>query len=65
MAINYYYAIQIFHELLKVKILKYDVNLGRQHRSLFRSLPSCYLSMSPEIQYLSKNQHQQEKSFTV
>ena len=25
------------------------------NRLLFRSLPSCYLSMSPEIQHLSKN----------
>ena len=29
MAMNYY-AIQIFHARLKVKIMKYDVNLGRQ-----------------------------------
>ena len=31
MAMNYY-AIQIFHSKLKVKILKYDVNHGRQQQ---------------------------------
>ena len=51
------YASQIFHAKLKVKILKYNVNLAMEssNRSLFRSLPSCYLSMSPEIQHVSKN----------
>ena len=31
MAMNYY-AIQIFHARLEVKVLKYDVNLGRQQQ---------------------------------
>ena len=56
-----YYAIQIFHARLKVKILKYIVNLEGSNRSLFRSLPSYYLSMSPEI----PSKQKQEQFLTV
>ena len=35
MAMNYY-AIQIFHARLKVKILKYDVNLERQQQIIIQ-----------------------------
>ena len=35
MAMNYY-AIQMFHARLKVSILKYDVNLGRQQKIIIQ-----------------------------
>ena len=50
-----YYAIQIFHARLKVKILKYIVNLGRQQKIIVQKSAFLFLSMSPEIQHLSKN----------
>ena len=35
MAMNYY-AVQIFHARLRVKILKYDVNIGRQQKIIIQ-----------------------------
>ena len=57
-----YYAIQIFHARLKVKILTYDVNLGRQQYIIIQK--SAFLL----FEYVTRNsttKQKQKKSFTV
>ena len=57
-----YYAIQIFHARLKVKTMKYDVNLGRQQQIIIQK--SAFFL----FEYVTKDstsKQKQEKSFTV
>ena len=57
-----YYAIQIFYARLKVKILKYIVNLGRQQLIIVQK--SAFLSFE-YVTRDSTSKQKQEKFFTV
>ena len=61
MAMNYY-AIQIWHARLKVKVIKYDVNLGRQQQIIIQK--SAFL-LFEYVTRDSTSKQKQEKSFTV
>ena len=61
MAMNYY-AIQIFHAGLKVKILKYIVNLERQQYIIIEK--SAFL-LFEYVTRDSTSKQKQEKFFTV
>ena len=61
MAMNYY-AIQKFHARLKVKILKYIVNLGRQQQIIVQK--SAFL-LFEYVTRDSTSEQKQEKFFTV
>ena len=54
MAMNYY-AIQISNARLKVKIMKYDVNLGRQQKIIIQKSAFFLFEYVPMIQHLSIN----------
>ena len=57
-----YYAIQIWHARLKVKVIKYDVNLGRQQQIIIQK--SAFL-LFEYVTRDSTSKQKQEKSFTV
>ena len=57
-----YYSIQIFHARLKVKILKYIVDLGRQQQVIVQK--SAFLVFE-YVTRDSTSKQKQEKSFTV
>ena len=62
MAMNHHYAIHIFHARLKVRFLKYDVNLGSQQWIIIQKFAFLLFEC---VTRDSTSKQEQEKFFTV